>query len=319
MTSTGLKIIFMGSPDFACPTLAKLIASDHHICHVLTQPPRAAGRGLSEVKTAVAQLAEQHQIPTSWPTSLSNQDIYDSLSALQADLFVVVAYGLLLPKSILDLPALGALNGHASLLPRWRGAAPIQRAIQAGDHKTGICAMMMEEGLDTGPVILQNSLDIMPMDTAQSLHDKLADLTALTLLDAIAALQNGTATAQPQAQEGVSYAHKIKKSEAEIDFTQPALSIQHHIHAFSPFPGGFITGASGKRLKSLSAIALDQSTSAAPGTYVGCDDEGLLLACGDGLLLRLLMVQPAGKKPMSAIAFANGRHLVPGTLLESQI
>ena len=319
MTSPGLKMIFMGSPDFACPTLAKLIESQHDVCHVLTQPPRAAGRGLSEVKTAVAQLAEQHHIPTSWPTSLSNQEIYEKLHALQADLFVVVAYGLLLPKSILDLPPLGALNGHASLLPRWRGAAPIQRAIQAGDSTTGICAMMMEEGLDTGPVILQNSLDIAPMDTAQSLHDRLADLTAQTLLDAISEIQKGTAIAHPQAEEGVCYAHKITKSEAEIDFTQSAVSLKHHIHAFSPFPGGFITGASGKRLKCLTAETLEDETKAPAGTYVGCDDDGLLVACGDGQLLRLLSVQPAGKKPMSAIAFANGRHLMPGTMLESHI
>lgn len=319
MTTTGLKIIFMGSPDFACPTLAKLIDSHHQVRHVLTQPPRAAGRGLSEVKTAVAQLADQHDIPVSWPRSLTDKDVYDALSAYQADLFVVVAYGLLLPKSVLDLPRLGALNGHASLLPRWRGAAPIQRAIEAGDETTGICAMMMEEGLDTGPVILQNSTAISPTDTAQTLHDRLADLTALTLLEAITHLANGTASPMVQSDEGVSYAHKIKKSDAALDFTNAALSLKHQIHAFSPFPGGFITGASGKRLKCLSAIALDRRCEALAGTYLGLDDEGLLMACGDGHMLRLLMVQPAGKKPMSASAFANGRQLVTGTLLESQL
>ena len=157
------------------------------------------------------------------------------------------------------------------------------------------------------------------MDTAQSLHDRLANLTAQTLLEAISEIQKGTAIARPQAEEGVCYAHKITKSEAQIDFTQSAVSLKHHIHAFSPFPGGFITGTSGKRLKCLSAESLEQKTKAPAGTYVGCDDHGLLIACGDGQLLRLLSVQPAGKKTMSAIAFANGRHLVPGTMLESHI
>ena len=218
----GVKLFFMGSPDFACPTLQMLLDGPHEVVHVLTQPPRAAGRGMAEKKTPIAILAEANHIPVSWPTSLTSQEEVARLRALDADLFVVVAYGLILPKDILDLPPLGCVNGHASLLPRWRGAAPIQRAIEAGDSETGTAAMMMEEGLDTGPVILSSQTPISAADTAQSLHDRLAMMTADTLSDAISLLADATAVAAPQSEEGITYAAKIQKSEAALSFDDEA-------------------------------------------------------------------------------------------------
>ena len=319
MPKSGLNIVFMGSPDFSCPSLSKLLSSDHKVTHVLTQPPRASGRGMQETKTAVAQLAESHNIPTSWPLSLKTKDSYDLLKNCHADLFVVVAYGLILPKDILDLPRLGALNGHASLLPRWRGAAPIQRAIEAGDDITGTCAMMMEEGLDTGPVILKSQTPISADDTASTLHDRLADMTADTLLEAIDALANGTAIAAPQSADGILYAHKIQKSDAALSFDKEAVEIKRQIHAFSPFPGGFITGASGKRTKCLTAYLPDTQHSQETGTYLGSDDKGLLIGCANGTTLGISMIQPAGKKPMSASEFLRGRHLEIGIAFDKQM
>jgi len=319
MTSSGLNIVFMGSPDFSCPSLSKLLSSNHTVTHVLTQPPRASGRGMQETKTAVAQLAQNHNIPTSWPHSLKTTDSYDLLHKCDADLFVVVAYGLILPKEILALPRLGALNGHASLLPRWRGAAPIQRAIEAGDNITGTCAMMMEEGLDTGPVILQAQTPISEDDTASTLHDRLADMTADTLLEAINALANGTAIATPQDTDGVLYAHKIQKTDAALSFDKAAIELKRQIHAFSPFPGGFITGASGKRTKCLTAYLPEMRHSQENGTYLGSDDKGLLIGCANGTTLGISMIQPAGKKPMSAAEFLRGRQLEIGMAFDKQM
>ena len=315
-----LKIVFMGSPDFACPTLQALIDGPHHVSHVLTQPPRAAGRGMAEQKTAVAQLAIKNDIPVSWPLSLRDDTACMMLETLEADLFVVVAYGLILPKEVLALPALGAVNGHASLLPRWRGAAPIQRAIEAGDGETGTCAMMMEEGLDTGPVIYQETTKITEEDTAASLHDRLADMTARTLDKAILLLAEGTAVPQAQPETGVTYAAKIQKSEAAIDLTKPASSIKRQIHAFSPFPGSFIMGASGKRLKCLSAHIEEGHSTEKAGAYLGQSaDGGMRLACGNGSIMTILTLQPAGKKPMAAGDYMRGKPLEIGNSLAEQI
>ena len=308
----GLKIVFMGSPDFACPTLQALLDSHHEVVHVLSQPPRAAGRGMAEKPTPVAALAQANHIPVSWPTSLKSDEETERLSVLNADLFVVVAYGLILPKQILAIPRLGCVNGHASLLPRWRGAAPIQRAIEAGDTKTGTCAMMMEEGLDTGPVILRKETAIGAEDTAASLHDRLAEMTAHTLLDAIALLADGTATPIIQSDEGVTYAAKIDKAEAALSFEDEADIVKQKIHAFSPFPGAFIMGDSGKRLKCLSAVVTTLDKAAKAGTYLRLSSEdGLIIACGNGTALGIKTLQPAGKKPMSGDDFARGRHLMP--------
>ena len=306
---TALKILFMGSPDFACPTL-KALHKAHHICHVYTQPPRASGRGMAERKTPIATLADDLSIPVSWPTSLKDQDTQAHLKSFDADLFVVVAYGLLLPKAILDIPRLGCINGHASLLPRWRGAAPIQRAIEAGDAKTGTCAMMMEEGLDTGPVIHQIKTPIDPDETAQSLHDRLADITADCLSEAITLIAEDRARAVPQATEGVTYAKKISKQDGALDLSREAAALKQQIQAFFPFPGGYIDGISGKRLKCLRADISDRTHHTSSGHYLGQDDKGrLLLACGNGSVLALSDIQPAGKKPMKASDFANGRQL----------
>lgn len=319
MSEQRLKIIFMGSPDFACPTLQALLAR-HTICHVLTQPPRPAGRGMNETKTAVAELAEKNNIPVSWPTSLKDPVIEKQLADMGADLFVVVAYGLLLPKAVLSLPRLGCLNGHASLLPRWRGAAPIQRAIEAGDIETGSCAMMMEEGLDTGPVILCQKTPIHDDDIAASLHDRLADITAATLLEAIDQLANGTAIIQPQNEEGICYAAKIKKSEAAITISDDAREIKNQIHALSPFPGAFIEGASGKRLKWLMAACDDNRTDKPAGTYLGQGADGSLqVACGNGSILSIKRLQPAGRKAMTAADYLRGTSLEKGQNLQAQI
>ena len=318
--TTGLKILFMGSPDFACPTLQALIDSPHHVAHVLTQPPRAAGRGMVEQQTPVAQLAKAHNIPVSWPISLRSDEEIAKLAAIEADLFVVVAYGLLLPKQVLALPALGAVNGHASLLPRWRGAAPIQRAIAAGDSQTGTCAMMMEEGLDTGPTIHKAITAISPDDTAASLHDRLAIMTAQTLIEAIDLLAQGKAVPVPQPDDGTCYAAKIQKAEAAIDMSHSAKMLKDHIHAFSPFPGAFVTGQTGKRLKCLTARINDKSHDAALGTYLGQDDDGaLLIACAEGTILGITSLQPAGKKPMAAADFLRGKPLTIGQSLIEQI
>ena len=321
-----LKIIFMGSPDFACPSLQALINDPHEIVHVLTQPPRAAGRGMAEKKTPIAELALAHDISVSWPTDLSSQDEIDRLGAYDADLFVVVAYGLILPKAILDLPKLGCVNGHASLLPRWRGAAPIQRAIAAGDKVTGTAAMMMEEGLDTGPVIHQAETEIGANDTAAILHDRLAEMTAKTLGEAISMLADGTANPVPQSQEGITYAAKIHKSEARLDLSHQAKDLTCQIHALSPFPGCFIETKSGKRVKILQS-RLQAGTHDAPiGTYLGSRakpqdeaEEAIMIACGNGSILAITSLQPAGKKPMPASDFLRGRQLLEGHDLAGQL
>ena len=319
MTAEGLKIIFMGSPDFACPSLQRL-AEEHEVLHVFTQPPRASGRGMSLRKTAVAELAENLNIPVSWPSSLKDETVQIKLNQFHADLFVVVAYGLLLPKAVLAMPRLGCVNGHASLLPRWRGAAPIQRAIEAGDKETASCAMMMEEGLDTGPVIHCHKTPITDDDTAHSLHDRLAELTALCLSEAVTMLGDGTAIAQPQSESGVCYAAKITKQEAEIDFSRPAQLLKQHIHAFSPFPGAFIQGESAQRLKCLAANLTQQTSTQPAGHYLGQDETGgLMVSCGDGKILTISKLQPAGKKPMTASDYLRGRNLDINHSLKAQI
>ena len=319
MPAKGLKIIFMGSPDFACPSLSQL-ADEHEILHVFTQPPKASGRGMALRKTPVANLAETRGIPVSWPDSLKEREVQEHLASFDADLFVVVAYGLLLPKAVLDIPRLACVNGHASLLPRWRGAAPIQRAIEAGDNKTASCAMMMEEGLDTGPVIHCKDVDITDDDTAQSLHDKLAKTTALCLSEAVMMLANGTAKPQAQSEVGISYASKITKQEAALDFSRPAKALKQHIHAFSPFPGAFIEGSSGKRLKCLLAKYEAKATTLPAGFYLGQDEAGaMMIACGDGQILTITQLQPAGKKPMAASDYLRGRQFEINHSLKAQI
>lgn len=321
-----MRLIFMGSPDFAVPSL-KQLARHHEIVSVYSQPPRASGRGMTERLTPVAAAATDMGIAARWPLSLKSDDVQTEIAADKADAIIVVAYGLLLPQAVLDIPKFGCLNGHASLLPRWRGAAPIQRAIEAGDRQTGITSMQMEAGLDTGPMLLHQTTDITPEDTASSLHDRLADMTADCLVQTIDALSAGTLTSTPQPEDGITYAAKINTSETEIDFTMDANSLANKIRAFSPAPGCWLLGNSGKRMKILMARAIadtdgkmhDTVAAATPGTYLGQADDGTLLVATSSGIIAISTLQPAGKKPMLARDFLNGRPLALGEILAEQV
>ncbi len=303
-----LRIIFMGTPDFAVPTLEALVAAGHDVVCTYTQPPRPAGRrGLDTKLSPVAIAAEKHGIEVRWPTSLKGGDEQAAFDVLDADVAVVVAYGMLLPQAILDAPRQGCFNGHASLLPRWRGAAPIQRAIMAGDSETGVCIMQMEAGLDTGPVALERRVPITDETTAGNLHDTLSQVGAEAMVEAMARLETGTITLNPQPEGGVTYAGKIDKGETRIDWSQPAHVVHRHIMGLSPFPGAW-TEIAGARVKVLESRAAERGGAA--GTVL---DE-LTIACGSGAV-RLTRVQKAGGKPMDGEAFLRGTPLPPGTTL----
>jgi methionyl-tRNA formyltransferase len=303
-----LKLIFMGSPDFAVPSLEALRAAGHEIVCVYSQPPRPAGRGQAERKTPIHQLAEARGLPVRTPRRLKSLEEQQAFAALGADLAVVVAYGLILPQPVLDAPRLGCLNLHGSLLPRWRGAAPIQRALMAGDKVTGVMAMKMEEGLDTGPVLLAESVPIAAQDTAATLHDRLAAAGAPLLTRAVAMMERGAAQFTPQSAEGVTYAEKITPAEARIDWTAPAREIDLKIRGLSPFPGAWFM-LNGARVKALMSRA--EEGKGAPGAAL---DDSLLIACGDGAV-RLLRVQREGKGAMAAEAFLRGAPVRAGEVL----
>ncbi len=298
-----MRIAFMGSPDFAVPALAELLARGHEVACVYAQPPRPAGRGQQLRKTPVHAFAEARGIEVRTPKSLKKPPEQAAFAALHVDLAVVVAYGLILPKAILEAPRHGCINLHGSLLPRWRGAAPIQRALMAGDAVTGVQAMRMEEGLDTGPVILSAETEIEFDDTAQTLHDRLAALGAPLLADAVALIEEGRAVETPQATEGVTYAHKIDPAEARIDWTRPARDIDRQIRGLSPFPGAWFEMASPQgpvRMKALmSRVAVGDG---APGTLL---DDHLRVACGEGAV-RLMRVQREGRQALDAEDFLRG-------------
>jgi methionyl-tRNA formyltransferase len=307
-----LRIVFMGTPDFALATLAELVAAGHDVVAVYAQPPRPAGRGMDERRSPVHVYAESCGLPVYTPKSLKTQAEYEAFRSYGADVAVVVAYGLILPKPILEAPAAGCLNLHASALPRWRGAAPIQRAIMAGDPETAVTVMRMEEGLDTGPICLAERVPIGADTTAGELHDHLARLGASLMVRALAALERGSLVATPQASEGVTYAAKIEKAEARIDFTKTAREVHNLIRALSPFPGAWVeVGPKGtrERVKVLRSQLADGS--GPPGAVL---DETLTIACGDGAV-RLVEVQRAGKKPMPVAEFLRGFPLPPGTRL----
>ena len=259
-----MKIVFMGTPDFSVPALDALVQAGHDVVAAYTQPPRPAGRGKKDRPSPVQRTAETLGVPVRHPASLREVDVQDAFASLDADIAVVVAYGLILPQPILDAPRNGCLNIHASLLPRWRGAAPIHRAILAGDAETGICIMQMEAGLDTGPVLFRTALPIEPRDTTGNLHDKLARLGAENLIQTLDTLS--TLTPEPQAQTGITYAEKIDKSEARIVWDKPATTIDRQIRGLSPFPGAWTT-LNGKRLKLLGSRTVDHT--GAPGTVLG--------------------------------------------------
>lgn len=309
-----MRIVFMGTPDFSVPTLKTLIEAGHEIVAVYSQPPRPAGRGMSERPSPVHAFAAEAGLEVHHPTSLKTEAEQEAFKALAADAAVVVAYGLLLPKAILDAPKEGCFNLHASALPRWRGAAPIQRAIMSGDRETAVMVMRMEEGLDTGPVCLAETIAIGPDETAQELHDALAAAGASLIVRAMEKLANDGLVATPQAGEGVTYAAKIDKAEARIDFSAPATEVHNKIRGLSPFPGAwFEIEANGKRervkaLKSQLAEGAGQ-----PGQVLSSQKE-LVIACGEGAV-KLVKVQRAGKKPCAAEEFLRGFALGEGSVL----
>lgn len=300
-----MRIVFAGTPAFAVPSL-RAAHAHHEVVAVYTQPDRPAGRGRGLTPSPVKLEAIQRGIPVLQPLSLKKKATQDALRELQPDVMIVVAYGLILPQAVLDIPQYGCWNVHASLLPRWRGAAPIQRAIEAGDEETGVCLMQMEAGLDTGPVLLAQSLEIGREETGGQLHDRLSDLGAQVLRDALGLLRAGVRLPpHPQPDEGVAYAHKLDKVEAKLDWTRPAAVLARKVRAFNPWP---ITEAqlAGERLRIHGAVAVDQAHDAAPGTLLGASRQGLDVACGQGVL-RLRVVQREGGKAITAADYLNAR------------
>jgi methionyl-tRNA formyltransferase len=311
---TRFRLAFMGTPDFAVPVLAALIEAGHDIAAVYTQPPRKAGRGMAELPSPVQRFAETKIIPVRSPLSLKSEDEQMAFAALDLDVAIVVAYGLILPKPILSSPRLGCLNLHASLLPRWRGAAPIQRAIMAGDKETGVMVMQMEAGLDTGPVLMGERIKIEADSTSGSLHEDLSKRGAKLMTTALDALADGKLKAEPQAAEGVTYAHKIEKTEARIDWTNSAATLDAHIRGLTPFPGAYfeVPGKNAaERIKVLRAVPV--AGKAAPGEILSCE-RGLTIACGQGAL-KLVEIQRAGKAPMQADECLRGMTVKKGDRL----
>jgi methionyl-tRNA formyltransferase len=292
-----MKLVFMGTPDFAVVTLKAHIAAGHEIAAVYSQPPRPAGRGQSVRPSPVQEYAAAQGIEVRTPLSLKSADEQKSFADLKADAAVVVAYGLLLPQAILDAPRFGCFNVHASLLPRWRGAAPIQRAIMAGDAESGVTIMHMELGLDTGPMMKVGRVPITPETTASSLHNELAGLGAELIIEV---LKHPETAGTPQPLEGVSYARKIDKAETKIDFAKPAVEVRNHIHGLSPFPGAWCILA-GARMKILKAQAVDHVM-----------DDALTFACGSGAI-KFLSLQREGKGVMDAATFLRGFPIATGT------
>jgi len=307
-----LRIVFMGTPDFAVPTLAEVVGAGHQVIAAYSQPARAAGRGMAARKSPVQMFAETAGIPVLTPDNFKSVDAQAAFAAHAADAAVVVAYGLLLPAAVLTAPRLGCFNLHASKLPRWRGAAPIQRAIMAGDTETAVMAMRMQQGLDTGPVCLAEQIAIGADQTAGELHDVLAQRGASLMVRALAALERGSLDCTPQADDGVTYAKKIDKAEARIDFNADARDVHNRIRGLSPFPGAwFEAGADGKRerIKVLRAVVVEAS--GAPGMVL---DDQLTIACGTGAV-RFIELQRAGKTPMRAADVLRGFPLPPGAQL----
>ncbi|MBV7457006.1 methionyl-tRNA formyltransferase [Acidovorax sp. sif1233] len=318
-----MRVIFAGTPEFARAALEQLLAAGFTVPLVLTQPDRPAGRGMKLQASPVKQCALDHRIPVAQPRSLRLEGKYpddaaaarDALLAAQADVMVVAAYGLILPQWVLDLPPRGCLNIHASLLPRWRGAAPIHRAIEAGDAETGITIMQMDAGLDTGPMLLTERLAIAPTDTTASLHDRLASLGGRMIVEALELAACGGLRAEPQPAEGITYAHKIEKTESTIDWSLPATLIGQRIRAFDPFPGAS-TECAGETIKVWS-YEIDSNIPAngkRHGQILSVDGQGVAVACGEGAL-RLTTLQRAGGKRLAAADFLRGFDLQPGMVL----
>ncbi|MCP8940976.1 methionyl-tRNA formyltransferase [Alsobacter sp. SYSU M60028] len=306
-----MRIVFMGTPDFAVPTLSEIVGHGHDVVAAYTRAPAKAGRGMELRPSPVHRAAERFGIPVLTPTTLRGEDSVATFQSHDADVAVVVAYGMILPQAILDVPALGCLNLHASLLPRWRGAAPIQRAIMAGDRETGVAVMKMEKGLDTGPVAMAERLAIAPDMTAGEAHDRLAVLGADLMVRALAALSRGGLSFVPQPEAGVTYAAKIGNDEARIDWRRPAREVHDHVRGLSPFPGAFCEMDLGKGPERVKVLRTQPASgSGEPGQVL----DDLTVACGEGAV-RLLQVQRAGSRAMDAAEFLRGAQLARGTRL----
>lgn len=311
--SQALRLVFAGTPEFAAEHLKALLASPHEIVAVYTQPDRPAGRGQKLMPSPVKQLALEHNIPVMQPPTLRDAAAQAELAALNADLMVVVAYGLILPQVVLDTPRLGCINSHASLLPRWRGAAPIQRAVQAGDAESGVTVMQMEAGLDTGPMLLKVTTAISADDTGGSLHDRLAEMGPPAVLQAISGLAAGTLQGETQNDELATYAHKLNKDEARVDWTRPADELERLVRAFNPWPICHST-LNGETLKVLAAQPAEGH--GAPGEILQASRDGLVVACGTGAL-RLTRLQLPGGKALNFSDLFNSRReqFAVGTVL----
>jgi methionyl-tRNA formyltransferase len=300
-----MRIIFAGTPDFAVPSL-RAAAQRNEVVAVYTQPDRPAGRGRGLTPSPVKREALLRGIEVVQPENFKSVVSKDALRALKPDLMIVVAYGLILPQSVLDIPTHGCWNVHASLLPRWRGAAPIQRAIEAGDTQSGVCLMQMEKGLDTGPVLLSQALDIGANETGGQLHDRLAALGAQVLGDGLGLLRAGIRPVpRPQPDIGVTYAHKLDKAEAKLDWSQSAVALANKVRAFNPWPMAEAV-VSGERLRLHGAVAVDEAHNVVPGTLLRAAREGLDVACGEGVL-RIRALQREGGKAITAADYLNGR------------
>ena len=305
-----LRVAFMGTPDFSVPTLSEIVGAGHDVVGVYTQPPRPAGRGMEARKSPVHAFAEEAELPVFTPKSLRRPNVQEEFAGLGVDVAVVVAYGLILPKPVLDSPPLGCLNLHGSLLPRWRGAAPIQRAIMAGDRETGVMVMKMEEGLDTGPVALADRLAIGPDATAGEIHDHLSLMGSMLMLKALHLLERGELTFTPQPDEGVTYAAKISKDESRIDWTKPGVEVHDQIRGLSPYPGAWfeaLLGGKAERIKVLRSVLVPGRGE--PGLLL---DANLTVACGSQAVM-LTKVQRAGKRAIGGAEFLRGFPLGKGT------
>ena len=303
-----MRLAFMGTPEFAVPALAALIGAGHLIVRVYTQPPTPAGRGRAIRPSPVQAAAEAAGLPVETPARFRDPEVLAGFAGLGLDAAVVVAYGQILPQAALDAPRLGCLNLHASLLPRWRGAAPIQRAIMAGDAETGIAVMQMEAGLDTGPVLAEARTPIGPEDTAGTLHDRLAAMGARLIVPTLAALDAGRASPRPQPEEGVTYAAKVEKAEARIDWSRPAADLDRHVRGLAPVPAAW-TDIAGERVRIL--MCRPEPGRGPPGTAL---DDRLLVACGEGAL-RLTRLQRPGRAVVEAGDFLRGFSVAPGSRL----
>ena len=308
-----MKLVFMGTPDFSVPALKALIGAGHDILSVYSQPPRPAGRGQKERFSPVHACAKEKGLDVRTPASFKDENVIAEFAALEADAAVVVAYGLILPVSALEAPRLGCLNIHASLLPRWRGAAPIQRAIEAGDTESGVCIMQMEQGLDTGPVLLERRCPITAETTTSSLHSVLSNLGGIAVVEALNLLDRGTIKAVEQAEEGITYARKLEKAESLLDWRRTATELDRKQRALTPWPGVQFLHK-GQKIKVLKVRVLDRTPQAEAGTVLDLPGVPLAVACGSGALA-LEMLQRPGKEPMEIAAFLNGYDFERGNVL----